>query len=209
MRSSGEIVGWPGGREPSFTGADPHKYAGMHPDLQVCIRVYPNGSWKVEPRTISEVGPINESAPADAGWFAHQVNYRWGNALFIDGKCVRHGDLDEEHCRWVERRLAEGLPPTDHYRLKNNSGGWGEGSLRSAIERDIYEDADGPWVVIENDQRRAIIARVEGAVLNAASAFIVPGTTCEVIHPKHSLETPDSDFRWKTRYNGVLPKEAA
>jgi hypothetical protein len=64
-----------------------------------CVRYYPNGEFRREPRVPSDV----------ATWLDYNRKFRWGNSLFVEGKCVQRGvGFSEAECAEIERALAAG-----------------------------------------------------------------------------------------------------
>lgn len=62
-----------------------------------CIRYYPNGDYRREDR-----------APEDlAFWISYNRDFRFGNSLFVEGKCVQRGvGFTEEECAEIEHAIA-------------------------------------------------------------------------------------------------------
>ena len=67
-----------------------------------CLRVYPNGDWLREDRTPAELPE----------WLKHNEHWRFGCALFVDGKCRFAGYLTPAHVARVEA-LGMTLPDRD------------------------------------------------------------------------------------------------
>jgi hypothetical protein len=62
-----------------------------------CIRYYPNGDYRREDR-----------APEDLDyWISYNRDFRFGNSLFVEGKCVQRGvGFTEEECSAIEHAIA-------------------------------------------------------------------------------------------------------
>jgi hypothetical protein len=203
MPSSREIYGWRGYPGlPSFEMRHPNDCAGRHPDIHVCIRIYANGQWKVEPRTLDEIGPTDGTATQDTGWFGYNAFYRWGNALFIDGKCVSRGYLSPEQVAWVEGRLARGEKPTDYGQIEPGMALWGRPRLAYANLRDIYttRTLTGAWAVVEVSDEAVVLQRLAMDRMET-----LPGTGS-----RRTVRFDDpnavSDWQRAGRYNGDLPE---
>lgn len=67
--------------------------------LIVCVRYYPNGDFRREDR-----------APEDLDeWISYNRTFRFGNSLFVEGKCVQRGiGFSEDDCADIEAALASG-----------------------------------------------------------------------------------------------------
>lgn len=64
-----------------------------------CVRYYPNGEFRREPRIPDDVSV----------WLDYNRRFRWGNSLFVEGACVQRGaGFTEEDCRDIEAALASG-----------------------------------------------------------------------------------------------------
>jgi len=63
--------------------------------MKTCVRITNDGSRTISVRDGDEV---NE-------WVEYNSTMRFGQALFIDGKCIRHGYLTKERCDEIEREL--------------------------------------------------------------------------------------------------------
>ena len=63
-----------------------------------CVRIYNNDDRTVEVRRASELPE----------WLDYNKTARFGNALFVDGKCVANGYLSQERCdTWAEKLTIE------------------------------------------------------------------------------------------------------
>lgn len=65
--------------------------------MKKCVRIAKNGD-----RTISfrDGDEVNE-------WVEYNSTMRFGQALFIDGRCIRHGYLTKKECDEIEKLLQE------------------------------------------------------------------------------------------------------
>lgn len=116
-RAARTSMGWDGTR-PHFEGGLPENcktWQGRSLDgYKQCFRVYPNGSWAYEPRSEEELHGVIDNAAPDCGWREYNERARPGCAQFVDGVCVYQGiGFTPEKLAWVEKRLAEGKPPTN------------------------------------------------------------------------------------------------
>jgi len=66
-----------------------------------CVRVYNDGSMKEEIRPDSCLS----RGRTVRGWLIHNKTFRFGTALFVDGRCHQVGYLGEERCKEISKKL--------------------------------------------------------------------------------------------------------
>ncbi len=75
--------------------------------MNTCIRIYPNGEYRLTTWDDKETEE----------WVAYNLVYRFGNALFVNGKCRGKGYFSEAECESLEEAILLAGDTVSFYRM--------------------------------------------------------------------------------------------